>query len=271
MSGIIPEMAKSMKVVNDCEEHMQHCSLCHERLEYTEEVTAECTICRKAFKTNAVCKNKHYICDECHMKLAVDEVKKMCMFSERKNPIEFGDYLMKNNHIYEFGAEHHILVGAALLTCYRNAGGDIDLEKAVDEMIKRGSQVPNAACAFWGCCGSAISAGIFASIVTACNPLSAKAWATSQEVTARCLNKIAEVGGARCCKRTSYISMIEAVDFINNLKGIKMECSDPVVCNFYEENPECSMGLCPFFHPEKIPEKMQEKVFLSKLSKKPVY
>ena len=40
------------------------------------------------------------------------------------------------------GPEHHIMVGSALLTAYHNAGGQIDLPKALSEMISRGSKVP---------------------------------------------------------------------------------------------------------------------------------
>ena len=36
------------------------------------------------------------------------------------------------------GPEHHVMVGAAPLTAYQNAGGDIDLPAALTEMMNRG-------------------------------------------------------------------------------------------------------------------------------------
>lgn len=42
----------------------------------------------------------------------------------------------------EFSPEHHVMVGAALLTAYRNAGGDIELSDSLVELMKRGKQVP---------------------------------------------------------------------------------------------------------------------------------
>lgn len=36
------------------------------------------------------------------------------------------------------GPEHHVMVGSALLTAYKNAGGDIDLEKDLIEIQKEG-------------------------------------------------------------------------------------------------------------------------------------
>ena len=52
------------------------------------------------------------------------------------------------------------MVGAALLTAYRNAGGEIDLEPALREMMNRGKSVPGGACGFWGACGAGLSSGI---------------------------------------------------------------------------------------------------------------
>lgn len=59
------------------------------------------------------------------------------------------------------------MVGAALLTAYRNAGGKIDLKRALSEMVSRGKEIPGGSCGFWGACGAGISAGIYLSIVTA--------------------------------------------------------------------------------------------------------
>ena len=37
-----------------------------------------------------------------------------------------------------------------MLTAYKNAGGDIDLEEALQEMHERGKQYPGGSCGFWG-------------------------------------------------------------------------------------------------------------------------
>lgn len=45
------------------------------------------------------------------------------------------------------------MVGAALLTAYKNAGGAINLRESVMEMLNRGKAVPGGTCGFWGACG----------------------------------------------------------------------------------------------------------------------
>lgn len=46
------------------------------------------------------------------------------------------------------GPEHHVMVGAALLTAYKNAGGAINLRESVMEMLNRGKAVPGGTCGF---------------------------------------------------------------------------------------------------------------------------
>ena len=99
------------------------------------------------------------------------------------------------------GPEHHVMVGAALLTAYRNAGGTLDLEKALQEIYSRGKAVPGGACGFWGACGAGISAGQFLAIVTQSTPLAKEPWGLSNQMTARALERIGQMGGPRCCKR----------------------------------------------------------------------
>ena len=40
------------------------------------------------------------------------------------------------------------MVGSALLTAYKNAGGEIDLPEALLEMMNRGKAVPGGVCGF---------------------------------------------------------------------------------------------------------------------------
>ena len=54
------------------------------------------------------------------------------------------------------------------------------------------------------------------------------------------------IGGPRCCKRDSFLSVLAAVDFVEAHFGVKME-SEPVVCTFYPQNSQCIGTRCPFF------------------------
>ena len=143
------------------------------------------------------------------------------------------------------GPEHHIMVGTALLAAYKNAGGDIDLSKALSEMYSRAKAVPGGSCGFWGACGAGISAGMFVSIITDATPLSEKPWGLANLMTARALAKIGENGGPRCCKRNSYFAIAEAVKFTKEYLGTEMEL-DTIICTRSDLNNQCLKERCPF-------------------------
>lgn len=143
------------------------------------------------------------------------------------------------------GPEHHVMVGAALLTAYKNAGGEIDLEPALKEMMNRGKSVPGGACGFWGACGAGISSGMFVSIISRSTPLAQEPFALSHKMTAKSLGAIGEIGGPRCCKRDSYISILSAIDFVKENFGIEMEKPE-IICGYSSQNNQCIGKRCPF-------------------------
>ena len=138
------------------------------------------------------------------------------------------------------------MVGAALLTAYKNAGGEIDLPQALQEMYSRGKAVPGGACGFWGACGAGISAGQFLAIVTESTPLAVEPWGLSNRMTAKALESIGNIGGPRCCKRDSYISVLAAIDFVAEQLNVRMEKSKPR-CTRFTQNHQCLGKRCPFF------------------------
>lgn len=227
------------------------CLVCGEELLYFEdEKEVECEFCHRYFHTHVTCKNGHFICDECHAKQGLDVIKKICLETDSKNPFVIAEKCMDDPYIHMHGPEHHVLVASALLTAYVHAGGSLDLIKALDEAQKRGKEVPGGACGFWGCCGAAVSTGIFISILTHASPLSQENWGLSNLMTSQSLKRIGAVGGPRCCKRDSFLSLLSAIDFVEEHFHIKMEKED-VTCHYFSQNRQCLHRKCPF-HPTHI-------------------
>jgi hypothetical protein len=141
-----------------------------------------------------------------------------------------------------------VLVGAALLTAYNNCLPDsakLDMKSALDEVVKRGQQVPGGACGYMGACGASISTGIFMSIVTRNTPFSTDTWRLCNLMTSRALEQVAENGGPRCCKRDSYLSVLTAIDFVKENLGVEMEKPE-VRCSRSQINEQCIGKKCPF-------------------------
>lgn len=221
------------------------CLICGAKLQYLEfDEQMECSFCHKKENSKTVCEKGHYVCDDCHTG-GMDSIIGLCLREASKNPSEIIQKLMALPFCHMHGPEHHVMVGSALLTAFKNAGGEIDLHKALIEMQVRGKKVPGGVCGFWGACGAGISAGMFVSIITGSTPLANEAWGLSNKMTSAALGAIGEVGGPRCCKRDSYIAIIKAVEFVKEHFGVEMEL-DTIKCVHSSQNNQCIKERCPF-------------------------
>ena len=222
------------------------CLICKAPLEYLlQEQTMECAICHKQEPSKTRCINGHYVCSDCHTR-GMDSIFGICLSETSRDPLEILEKMMSMPFCHMHGPEHHVMVGAALLTAYHNAGGDLDLPKALQEIYSRGKAVPGGSCGFWGACGAGVSAGQFLSIATGSTPLATEVWGLSNQMTAKALESIGRHGGPRCCKRDSYLSILAAIDFVAEHLNVSMEKSTPV-CSRSGQNHQCIGKQCPFF------------------------
>ncbi len=224
----------------------EECLICGAPLIYLEtDEEMECAVCHKKERSKTKCIKGHFVCSECHTR-GMDAIIGLCLGETSKNPIAILEKMMRQPFCHMHGPEHHVMVGAALLTAYKNAGGILDLEAALSQMQSRGKEVPGGACGFWGACGAGLSAGMFVSIISKSTPLSQEEFGLSHLMTARALEKIGKVGGPRCCKRDSYLSILAAIDFAREHLGVEMERQE-VLCGWSSRNNQCIGGRCPFF------------------------
>ncbi len=224
----------------------EECLICKAPLEYLEtDVLMECEVCHKKENSKTRCANGHYVCNDCHTR-GLDSIAGLCLQETSSNPIAIIEKMMVLPFCHMHGPEHHVMVGSALLTAYKNAGGDIELSRCLIEMMNRGKSVPGGACGFWGACGAGISSGMFISIISKSTPLENEPFALSHKMTAKSLGQIGEIGGPRCCKRDSFLAILAAIDFVKDHFGIEMEKTE-AVCRFSAKNKQCIGKRCPFF------------------------
>lgn len=185
------------------------------------------------------------------MKERGKKIIEACMKEAGKNPVEIFSEVAEKGFVRIHGPEHHILDGAALLTAFYNAGGKIDLKKSLEELMRRGMEMPGAACGLWGICGAVSSMGAALSIIDGTGPLSTDGtWGKHMEFTSKALARMAEVGGPRCCKRDAFLTFQEAIKFINENYDTKLE-DGQITCTHSCENQQCIGDRCPFFQKPK--------------------
>ena len=222
------------------------CLICKKPLVYTEtDEFMECALCHKREPSKTKCADGHYICNDCHTQ-GMDDLIGLCLQTPSKNPITIIRQIMHRPFCHMHGPEHHVMVGAALLTAFKNAGGNIELHDALIEMMNRGKNVPGGACGFWGACGAGISTGMFMSILAKSTPLANEPFSLAHRMTSKALDRIGKIGGPRCCQREAFLSILAAIDFVAKHFDVKME-TENIVCEFYPQNNQCIGNRCPFF------------------------
>ena len=232
------------------------CVLCGKPLLYfQEEKLLECAICHKVKPANAACEDGHFVCDTCHSGGGA-AILTLLRASKEKDPIALLHQVFQLEDVHLHGPEHHSIVPCVLITAFHNCGGQINYDACLLEAWNRGRKIPGGACGFLGVCGAAVGAGIFASIVSKASPLTAEQWEIPQRLTARCLETLAEIGGPRCCKRTSRISIECAAAFSEKEFGVSMPVSRPS-CAYWAWNNECIRQRCPFFPKKKKPNETE--------------
>ena len=228
-------------------DHRNDCLICGAPIVYLDTPEEmECALCHQTFSSNVRCADGHYICDRCHASNGIALITEVCRNTLSRDPLRIAIDIMEQPSIHMHGPEHHVLVGSALIAAYDNCGGEVDRDKALAEMVRRGGQVPGGACGVWGCCGAAVSAGMFMSIVIGSTPMKEEEWGLSNLLTSAALAEIGRIGGPRCCKRDSFLAIRTAVDFTSEHLGVRMELPEIIECEFAPLNRQCIGDRCPF-------------------------
>lgn len=228
------------------------CEICGKELTLnaSEALNKTCYFCNNEFSTNVYCPDDHYICDQCHSEDSIKIIKSFCEKTDLKDPFEIADKIMRHHNFKVYGPEHHALVPAAILTALKNNdvkkpnGKEVTL-KDILEGINRGSKIPGGWCGFYGSCGAGMGSGVAISVFTGATPSTDKPRTLANQMTVRSLIKIAD-DLEHCCKRSVRLSIIEALKFLNENFGIKLNYK-PTDCQFSNINDKCVKGDCPIF------------------------
>lgn len=106
--------------------------------------------------------------------------------------------MAKMDYVNIHGPEHHVLDGACLLVAYKNAGGNIDLEGALDKLFHEGLRMPGVMCGLWGVCGAVTSIGAALSIIDGTGPLSDDGtWGKHMQFTSAALRDLGVIVSVR--------------------------------------------------------------------------
>ncbi|MEJ5315689.1 MAG: DUF5714 domain-containing protein [Tenuifilum sp.] len=223
------------------------CPICHSELtELDSEQQATCTFCGAIEETGYICPNGHYQCEDCRMATQTEIIERVSLNTKITDPIAIANLIMKHPSFNPYGVEHHELVAAACLAAMRNLNikniNDIKLTAA----IKRGNKIPYGACGSMGTCGACVSAGIAIGILTNSNYLKDQERNLTIRTTANALLKLTELGGPRCCKFSTYSSILAVWETATNELNMNLPPLS-VMCDFQGILKECHLEKCPYY------------------------
>lgn len=185
------------------------------------------------------------------MEERANKILEACLRENSKNPVEIFHNIAQKDFVRIHGPEHHVLDGAVLLTAFHNAGGNIELQSSLEELVKRGLQMPGATCGMWGVCGAVSSVGAALSVIDGTGPLTAdESWGKHMEFTSMALYSLSQIGGPRCCKRDAFLTLQNAIQFVNENYDVELEQSG-IECCFSRQNAQCIKEKCPFYKKPK--------------------
>jgi hypothetical protein len=233
------------------EEQKSGCAFCGKELHYIDQPEElHCVFCNGIFSTQAKCVDDHFVCDACHSLSANELIERFTIASFSKEPLHMAITLMKSPSVKMHGPEHHFLVPAVLLSAFYNVKAEPgEKEAKIKKARQRAEKILGGFCGFYGDCGAAVGTGIFMSVMTDATPLSQREWRLSNLMTADSLHTIAHAGGPRCCKRNSFLAILEALRFVKDQFQVELGASPDVVqCEFHNLNKECKKAECRF-HP----------------------
>ncbi|MDD6328512.1 MAG: DUF5714 domain-containing protein [Lachnospiraceae bacterium] len=168
------------------------------------------------------------------------------------NPVRIFKNIAKKEYVSIHGPEHHILDGASLLVAYKNAGGDIDIDRALETLMGEGLRMPGAMCGLWGICGAITSVGAALSIIDGTGPLSTDGtWGNHMQFTSDAIGELGKINGPRCCKRDAMTAFKHGILYVNNHYGVTLEY-EHTKCEYSGFNEQCIKDRCPYYKKGKF-------------------
>ncbi|MGQ9665546.1 MAG: DUF5714 domain-containing protein [bacterium] len=200
----------------------------------------------------AVMRNVQGLTDEDFEK-PVPGIRRKILDAREIDPLEMFERIMKelvsewqNPSPLPVNTEwHHFMVPGIVIASLRNAGYPMT-DRDVEEAITRGEKFAGGSCGFMGTCGGAYSVGIIASIINKTNPLHDEKRSEIMRSVADTLKEIAKYP-RRCCKRSSYMAIQKAVEYLKTV-GFDKIPSREIKCRWSAQNKMCLGIKCPYFN-----------------------
>ena len=113
--------------------------------------------------------------------------------------------------------------------------------------IRRGQSLLGGACAFLGACGAAAGVGVAFSLLLGATPVTSQERQLVKQITLEALQASAQISGARCCQRESWLALRQAARLSETHLPFTLRAESPLHCRQWQQNRECLGTECPLW------------------------
>ncbi|NMC68565.1 MAG: hypothetical protein GYA57_00695 [Myxococcales bacterium] len=221
-----------------------HCPVCREEL-VERPGRATCWFCGRDDEAEWTCPAGHHACEDCRTAEPDEGIARVAAATTETDPVAIAERMMSHPSFQPSGPEHHGVPAAALLAALRNAGLHASSPERIGAAVRRTADVPLGACGSRGDCGACVGAGAAVAAVVGADYRTAAERALVLRTTSRALGRLADLGGARCCKQAVYVAIETAVQVLAEARGLRLEIP-AIRCPFADRNPDCKKDGCPY-------------------------
>ena len=182
---------------------------------------------------------------------AYQAITRYCMESTTTNAIELSTELMLLPEIKFHSPEHHYLIGATLVTVYCNSTNPNQKSSFLPKIYQRTKSILPGSCGIYGVCGDVLASGAAISLILEASPLSTTKLQTLNQASLVCQEAMAQYEGPRCCKRSTYLTLLTVTNWMRQQINTPLENPVEVVCRFSDDNETCALEKCQFFHQQE--------------------
>ena len=129
------------------------CLVCGKPLLYKKDpALVICYHCGIQTKSQTVCSEGHFVCDECSRRDVYSIILDECILYKENNPIELAQRIFNNEKIRIHGPEHHLIVPAVMLSvwCNHKKIDDKTKKELLKEAQNRALRIQDGICASHG-------------------------------------------------------------------------------------------------------------------------
>ena len=230
--------------------HMVDCMVCGAPLTYfAEDQPLTCVYCGQEGHANATCPEGHHVCDACHAADALEVILQTCLTATETDMLALMDRILSHPSIPMHGPEYHGLAAGVVLATYRNLGGGVT-PGMLETGIRRGTNAMGGACGFTGACGAVTGIGAAFSLILDANPLKPVERQHVMRAVSIIAAATADVLGARCCRRDTWVSLRKAAELSRDTLPIPLQADVDIGCEQQERNAQCIGEDCPLMRSE---------------------